>query len=65
MMYLLLVVALLSTALGATAFTSTSSSSSDGFVEEGPTPACPADLFDSALVTATCHQGERRCLGFN
>lgn len=54
----------LSTALTATAFTTTSISSSDGFVEGGLTPACPADLFDSALVTATCYQGER-CQGFN
>lgn len=48
----------LSTVLPATAFTATSISWSDGFIEGGPTPACPADLFD-ALVTVTCHQGER------
>lgn len=63
MMGVFLAVAL-STPLSATAFTTTSISSSAGFIEGGPTPACPADLFDGALVTATCHQGER-CLGQN
>eukprot|EP00752_Nemacystus_decipiens_P014158 g12590.t1 len=56
-MYVFVAVAVLLTVLTVTAFTSTTSiSSADGFVESGPVPACPADLFDSALVTATCYQ---------
>lgn len=50
----------LSAPLSTTAFTiTTSTSSADGVVEAGPTPACPADVFDRVLVTATCHQGKR------
>ncbi|CAN0415138.1 unnamed protein product, partial [Ectocarpus sp. 12 AP-2014] len=46
----------LSTVLPGSAFTNAITWSSDGFVELGTRPACPADLFDETLVVAACYQ---------